>query len=78
MIINLKLNSKVTLECIGNYIKGTLDENYDRNGEPGTPGVASNFEFSSINLVEGDLLDLVEALDTENIIIDKCLESIED
>ncbi len=69
--VKLVIESGFIIEISGNYTKGEPDT-YD------TPGTGDWFEFTHMEIVEGDLLDLFfwARTNTEEDIENLCLESI--
>lgn len=58
----LKFFDGLEIEVIGNYYQGKEEILYLSNGDPGDPGEASEFIIEDINIITGNLLDLIDCL----------------
>ena len=61
--VTLKLSGSLEIEVIGNYIPEEPMVWNLPNGDPGYPGIASEFDIEDIKIVKGNIVDLLEELD---------------
>ena len=77
--VKITIPLEIEVEVHGTYTPGTDDQWYDRNGDPGTPGEASDFD---IEKVYWNGLDITPALNSEKgfdwgAVASDCIDKIE-
>ena len=62
----------------GFYVRGETARLYEKNGDPGTPGVASDLLDATITIANSDEMSDILTQDAVDTIINRALETFDD